>query len=89
MHYTYYTPQELLAQTHRFTDIASKDLVATGVRFNCVKMFFNPVIKFIKDYFVKLGFLDGKVGLKLAIMTAYSTYLKYYKAYKLRREIER
>ena len=32
---------------------------------------------FVKMYFIRLGFLDGKAGLLLAILSAHSTFVKY------------
>ena len=34
-------------------------------------------------YFIKFGFLDGKVGVIIAILGAYYNFLKYIKLYEL------
>ena len=41
------------------------------------KMFFSPAFSFIKNYFFKLGFLDGATGYHCARINARYTFLKY------------
>ena len=43
------------------------------------KMFFSAVFSFIKNYFFKLGFLDGATGYHCARINAFYTFLKYKK----------
>jgi hypothetical protein len=43
------------------------------------KMFFSAVFSFIKNYFFKLGFLDGATGYHCARINARYTFLKYKK----------
>jgi len=42
-------------------------------------LIFSPIVKFIRDYFFKLGFLDGATGFTICRISAYATYLKYKK----------
>ncbi len=42
-----------------------------------VKLVFSPAARFISEYFIKLGFLDGVKGLQIAAAHAYYVYLKY------------
>ena len=39
----------------------------------------SATIKFIKCYFIKLGFLDGKEGWIISTKSSYAAYLKYKK----------
>jgi len=43
------------------------------------KMFFSAAFSFIKNYFFKLGFLDGATGYHCARINAHYTFLKYKK----------
>lgn len=79
LHYSYYTVEQHFRQTEKFTSIQSHDLFMQGKRSPLYKLIFSPVVKFFRDYFVKLGFLDGKVGFTIARISAYATYLKYKK----------
>ena len=42
-----------------------------------LKMFFSAIFSFIKNYFFKLGFLDGATGYHCARINARYTFLKY------------
>ncbi|HEV8272383.1 MAG TPA: glycosyltransferase family 2 protein [Chitinophagaceae bacterium] len=46
-------------------------------RSGSLKMFFSAIFSFIKNYFFKLGFLDGATGYHCARINARYTFLKY------------
>ena len=48
-----------------------------------LKMFFSAIFSFIKNYFFKLGFLDGATGYHCARINARYTFLKYKKLNEL------
>lgn len=79
LHYTYYTTEQHYKQADKFTTIAAKDLFEQGKKATFDKLYISPITKFIRDYFFKLGFLDGSVGFTIARISAYATYLKYKK----------
>jgi len=83
LHYSYYTINGHLAQTHNFSSISAKAMYADGARSNLFKILVNPTIKFLKDYFIKLGFLDGYYGLVISVISSYATFLKYSKLKQL------
>lgn len=83
LHYSINTFEEHLAQIRKFTDISSRAAFENGKRSNWLKMIFSPTLKFVKSYFMRLGFLDGKAGWMVARWSAYATYLKYRKLYRL------
>jgi glycosyltransferase involved in cell wall biosynthesis len=49
-----------------------------GKKAGLAKRFFSPFFNSIKSYFFQLGFLDGKLGFKVARTIAYYSWLKYY-----------
>ncbi|HEX4888483.1 MAG TPA: glycosyltransferase family 2 protein [Luteibaculaceae bacterium] len=79
LHYSYYTIEEHIQQTHRFTTIAARALHEKGKKASIIKRFGSPIFKFLKDYFLRLGFLDGYFGWKICWISAHATYLKYQK----------
>lgn len=83
LHYSYYTIEQHYNQTEKFTTIAANSLFLRGKKANVIKLYFSPVVKFIRDYFFKTGFLDGKAGFIICRISAYATYLKYKKLLKL------
>jgi hypothetical protein len=88
LHYSYYSFQEHLDQVRRFSDIASQAMFETGKRSGPLKILYKPVARFLKAYFLKLGILDGRAGFTISRMTAYATYLKYRKLYRLQKDTE-
>ncbi|MFM7769971.1 MAG: glycosyltransferase family 2 protein [Bacteroidota bacterium] len=79
LHYSYYSIDQHYAQTEKFTSIQAHDLFLRGKKSYLLKRIFSPIIKFITDYFLRLGFLDGKAGFTVARISSYATYLKYKK----------
>lgn len=77
LHYSYYTVREHLNQTVKFSTTTAKMLHENGKKSNLIKRYISPSFKFIKDYFIKLGFLHGRTGFIICIISAYATYLKY------------
>ncbi len=86
LHYTFYTVDEHKAQIVRFTDIAAQSLFELGKRSNWVKIYIKAVAKFVRNYIIKLGFLDGMTGFHICRLSAHATYLRYYKLLKLQRQ---
>jgi len=85
LHYSFYSFEEHLAQIRRFTDISSQAAYDKGKKSSIFKIIFSPSLKFIRAYFFRLGFLDGKEGWMIARWSAYATYLKYSKLMRLQK----
>jgi len=79
LHYSYYTIDDHLKQINYFTDIAAKAAISKGKSASLIKLYLSPLIKFLKDYFLKLGFLDGHYGFLICKISAQATFLKYSK----------
>jgi len=79
LHYSYYTLNDHYKQVRYFTDILSQAQFKRGKKAPLIVLVFSPVVKFFKDYIIKLGFLDGWAGLKICSISAYATFTKYKK----------
>lgn len=79
LHFSYYTPDDHYKQVNYFTDILAKAQYKEGKKAPLFVLIFSPIIKFIRDYFLKLGILDGITGFAICRISAYATYLKYKK----------
>ena len=86
LHYSYYTLNDHYRQVEYFTTILSKAQFAEGKRANLLTLYASPVVKFLRDYFLKLGILDGKAGFTISRISAQATYLKYKKIRLLQSE---
>ncbi len=83
LHYSYYTLEDHYKQVTYFTDILAKAQYKKGKKAPLIVLLFSPVVKFIKDYIIKKGFLDGKVGFQICRISAYATFTKYRKLRRL------
>jgi len=78
---------DYLAKQDRYTSLQAKILFQSGQRGNPLKMIFSPLFRFIKFYFIRLGFLDGIPGLVHIAIGCRNSYTKYAKLIRLRRYI--
>jgi glycosyltransferase involved in cell wall biosynthesis len=83
-HYTVYTVGEFKKQTIKFSEISAQSLYNLGERSNWFKIIGKTIFKFIRNYFLKFGFLDGIAGFQICRLSAHGTFLKYYTLLKLR-----
>ncbi len=79
LHYSYDSISDHLRQTNKFTTIAAKAMFEDGKKANCIDYTLRPCLQFIRDYFLKLGFLDGRYGFVICKINALYTFLKYSK----------
>jgi glycosyltransferase involved in cell wall biosynthesis len=86
LHYSYDTVEDHHRQADRFTTLAAEELFRTGKRAGLWRLHLGPVWKFILDYGLRLGFLDGSAGFRIARISAGATRMKYVKLERLRRE---
>jgi glycosyltransferase involved in cell wall biosynthesis len=86
LHYSYYTIEDHYKQIEYFTTINAKASFENGKHAPIIKLIFAPAVKFIKDYFVRLGFLDGQAGWQICRLSAWATYVKYKKMRNLHKQ---
>jgi glycosyltransferase involved in cell wall biosynthesis len=86
LHYSYYSVEEHIAQTNKFSTIGAQQLVENGKRVSFLKVVINPMVKFIRKYFFNLGFLDGYNGFVICRISALQTFLKYFKAWQMQQQ---
>lgn len=83
LHYSYPTISSHIEQTNKFTTIAAREAYARGVTSSFLKPTTRGILKFLRDYFFKLGILDGRYGLIICSINALSAFLKYSKIKEL------
>lgn len=79
LHYSYYSISDHLLQIEKFTTIAAHAAFQNGKKSSLLKIVIAPLHKFIRDYFIKLGFLDGFEGFVICRLSAMATFSKYVK----------
>jgi glycosyltransferase involved in cell wall biosynthesis len=84
-HFSYDSVAGHCVRTRRYARLSAEESLARGKRSSLLHLFGNPLVKFVRDYFLRLGFLDGKSGLRIAAVAAYGTFLKYLYLRRLRK----
>ncbi|MBP6977103.1 MAG: glycosyltransferase family 2 protein [Bacteroidales bacterium] len=79
LHYSYYTIDEHISRSNRYSTLAARELYQDGASFTLLKMLLKPCFRFVRDYIFRLGFLDGFAGFVIARITAHAVMLKYAK----------
>ena len=77
LHYSYYTIEEHRLQADKFAKIASIAYHESGKKSSAFKIVFSPISRFISSYIMNRGFLDGKAGLTIAVISYKETKQKY------------
>jgi glycosyltransferase involved in cell wall biosynthesis len=83
LHYTVRTLDEHDQQIEKFSIISSKELFKAGKKPDFYHLTIKPPIKFTIDYFLKLGFLDGKNGYLIASKSSKGYRMRYQKLKEL------
>ena len=86
LHYSYYSVDQHYKQAEKFAEIASRAMKIQGKKISSLMIYIKTGFKFFRNYFLKLGFLDGSYGYTICKITAWETYLKYSKLHQLNRD---
>jgi hypothetical protein len=90
LHHSYPTLIDYLDHMNRYSSLGAEMIAANGrVRFSVFNMVLRPAATFIYNYFLRLGFLDGREGLLLNLYHAVYVSWKYAKAWELQRSQSR
>lgn len=82
-HFPHPTISEFLKEINFYTDLRAEELYMQKVKTGFIRIIFYPKAKFIKNYFFKLGILDGLPGLVHALMMSFHSFLVRGKLYLL------
>lgn len=74
-HYPHQTVSGFLAEVNRYTDLVSTEWHKKGKTVSVWEILFYPKGKFLMNYFLKLGFLDGVPGFIVAMMMSFHSFL--------------
>ena len=85
LHYSFHSVKQHKKQIEFFSDVSAKALLDKGKRVTLLHLFYKPIAKFIKSYFLKMGVLDGYYGFLISWLSAGAKYKKYAKLRRLSR----
>ena len=79
LHFCYPSLENYLDKLNRYTTLAAEELYQKGRRSGVGRIILNSMAKFVKQYILKAGFLDGSEGLILALLSSGYVLTKYAK----------
>ncbi|RMH03880.1 MAG: glycosyltransferase family 2 protein [Planctomycetota bacterium] len=85
LHYAYRDLAHHEAKMETYTTAAARSAFAAGRRAPLLRMVLSPPLRFLKSYFLRAGFRDGRAGLILAWMAARYEWHRWRKLRRLRR----
>jgi glycosyltransferase involved in cell wall biosynthesis len=87
LHHSYPTLADYIDHMNRYSSLGAEMAVAKGHRgFSSINIVVRPLATFIYNYFLRLGFLDGREGLLLHLYHAVYVSWKYAKGWELSRQ---
>lgn len=72
-----------LTKQNRYTSIGAQMAFAQGKKVSASRLFFSPLVRFIKFYFVRSGWKDGLPGFVHIAIGCFNSFMKYAKLYEL------
>lgn len=83
-HFTMHSIEDHLNTINRFTTLQALERIKQNQKTTWIDFTIKPLFEFFKSYWIKKGFLDGRYGLIISMMNAYSRFLRAAKVYQLR-----
>lgn len=74
-HYPHPQLKEFIQEINFYTSLRAKELFFKGKKTNIWEIIFYPLGKFILNYFIYLGFLDGPPGFAYAFLMSFHSFL--------------
>ena len=79
LHYSYYSIEEHAIQLEKFSSILAQSYFNRGVRTSVAKRILHTSWRFMNDFIIRLGFLEGSAGFTISRLGAREVRLKYLK----------
>ncbi len=76
-HYSYQNSADHWQRIERYAQLSAQQLFQDGKKATFIKLWLAPFARFIRTYFIKMGFLDGKAGWTISVRTGYLVRRKY------------
>ena len=77
-HYSYASVSDYLVRQDRYAFLSAQEMLKEGRRPRTGELFWRPLSHFLKLYVLRLGFLEGRLGYTLALLSSLYNFLKYY-----------
>ena len=82
LHYSYPSMNSFVTKIIYFSDIFLQRQLDADAKWKLSGVLLRPVWRFIRGYFIRLGFLDGFPGLFISVSTAFATFFRHSRLYE-------
>jgi (heptosyl)LPS beta-1,4-glucosyltransferase len=76
-HFSYYSFKEHRARADKYSTLTAQKMHKAGKKASILKPILSGLARFVSMYLIKAGFLDGRMGFKIAQISAQSNVFKY------------
>jgi hypothetical protein len=77
IHHTYRDLDRYFEKFARYTRWSAEDLESRGVRASASRLLLRPWLRFLRMYFLEGGIREGRHGIVLCMLAAFSVFTKY------------
>ena len=77
LHFSFKSWEHYKSKMERYGSLKALEMYNKGKKASIFHFAFRPLYKFLANYIIRLGFLDGKIGWQICTKSSYATYLKY------------
>lgn len=84
-HYTHNDIKDHMDTLNKFSSITAQQRYVQDKPFRWVDLLFRPMLRFLRGYFLRGGFMDGSHGFIIAVLSAYGAFAKYAKLWEMKR----
>lgn len=83
LHYSYQNYENYKQKMKLYGKMKAMEAYEKGIRPNSYHYYIRPLYQFLYQYFIRLGILDGKKGVTICYLNAYSVYVRFQTLKKL------
>lgn len=83
IHYSFSDFKSYKAKMINYGKFKAQEKLIKNLKPNFLIKFLHPVYNFLYNYIIRLGFIDGKKGIIICYLNAYSVYVRYQELKKL------
>src|SRR5690606_18914453 len=87
-HYTFTSFEQYMKKFDRYTTWAAGDRARKTRKVTAVHLLGRPAWRFFRQYVLDRGFLDGRAGIIVCMLAAFSVFLKYAKLWERQQRAE-
>lgn len=77
LHYTYRDFEDYTQRQFLYARLAGQEMAEGGKKASLFDLTFRPIYNFFKSYILRLGFLEGHLGLVLSVFSSVYVFMKY------------